>query len=214
MLVNRICCRSIDTKTVGASADFLTWRIVLGNVLPIQRAGEADQLEVLIVDDEADIRELLAEYCTAQGFRVAMAQDGRAAIHALERANPPFPIVIADLNLPHADGFAVLDAARRASASCYVIIVTGYATIDGAVRAVRAGAYDFIAKPFALGQLDVLFTRIRDRIALENENRMLTRRIAEDRPLTTAPASLQDRVRLLEDRVAALERVITANRQS
>src|SRR5690606_16523508 len=101
-------------------------------------------------------------------------------------------------------------AARRASASCYVIIVTGYATIDGAVRAVRAGAYDFLAKPFALGQLDVLFKRIRDRIALENENRLLTRRLTEDRPLTVAPSSLQDRVRLLEDRVAALERIITS----
>ena len=157
-------------------------------MLPIGRAGEAERLEVLIVDDEADVRDLLAEYCAAQGFRVALAQDGRAAIHALERATPPFPIVIADLHLPHADGFAVLDAARRASASCYVIIVTGYATIDGAVRAVRAGAYDYLAKPFALGQLEVLFNRIRDRIALENENRMLARRIAEDRPAAAAPA--------------------------
>jgi DNA-binding NtrC family response regulator len=179
-------------------------------VRPFQRASEADQLEVLIVDDEAEVRDLLAEYCAGQGFRVALAQDGRAAIHAIERANPPFPIVIADLHLPHADGFAVLDAARRASASCYVIIVTGYATIDGAVRAVRAGAYDFLAKPVALGQLDVLFKRIRDRIALENENRLLTRRLTEDRPLTVAPSSLQDRVRLLEDRVAALERIITS----
>lgn len=166
----------------------------------------SEQLEVLIVDDEAEIRELLAEYCAGQGFRVATAQDGRAALHALERANPPFPVVIADLHLPHADGFAVLEAARRASASCYVIIVTGYATIDGAVRAVRSGAYDFLAKPFALGQLEVLFNRIRDRIALEDENRMLTRRIAEDRPLSAAPASLQDRIRMLEDRVAELER--------
>jgi DNA-binding NtrC family response regulator len=175
--------------------------------MPQQR--ETEQLEVLVVDDEAEIRELLAEYCAAQGFRVATAQDGRAAIHALERANPPFPIVIADLHLPHADGFAVLEAARRASASCYVIIVTGYATIDAAVRAVRAGAYDFLAKPFALGQLEVVFDRIRDRIALETENRMLTRRITEDRPSAPGPASLQDRVRLLEDRVAALERTVS-----
>ena len=100
----------------------------------------SQKLEVLVVDDEADIRELLAEFCAARGFQVATAQDGRAAVHALERANPPFPVVIADLHLPHADGFAVLEAARRASASCYVIIVTGYATIDGAVRAVQAGA--------------------------------------------------------------------------
>lgn len=168
---------------------------------------DTDALEVLIVDDEEDVRELLAEFCAAQGFRVALAHDGRAAIHALERASPPFPIVIADLHLPHADGFAVLEAARKASASSYVIIVTGYATIDGAVRAVREGAYDFLAKPFALGQLEVLFDRIRDRLSLEAENRMLTRRIAEDRP-ALGGAALQDRVRLLEERVAALERMV------
>jgi DNA-binding NtrC family response regulator len=177
------------------------------------RSEQREPLEVLIVDDEPDIRDLLSEYCTAQGFRVAMAQDGRAAVQALERANPPFPIVIADLHLPYADGFAVLEAARRASASCYVIIVTGYATIDGAVRAVKAGAYDFLAKPFALGQLDVLFNRIRDRIALESENRMLTRRMSDDRPFTPGPAALHDRVRLLEDRVAALERLLAPPRK-
>ena len=168
-----------------------------------------DQLDVLVVDDEADGRELLAEYCAAQGFRVALAQDGRAAISAIERANPPFPIVVADLHLPHADGFAVLEAARQASASCYVIIVTGYATIDSAVTAVRAGAYDFLAKPFALGQLEVLFDRIKDRIALEHENRLLTRRMAGDRQPQPA-SSIHDRVRLLEERVSALERSIAA----
>lgn len=167
-----------------------------------------EPLDILIVDDEADVRELLSEQCAAQGFRIATAQDGRAAIHALDRATPPFPIVIADLNLPHADGFAVLEAARRASASCYVIIVTGYATIDSAVRAVRLGAYDFLAKPFSMGQLEVILDRIRDRMALETENRSLTRQIGEERPgRGAAAASLHDRVRLLEERMSALERV-------
>jgi DNA-binding NtrC family response regulator len=172
-------------------------------------AGMSGKLEVLIVDDEEDVRDLLGEYCAAQGFDVAMAQDGRAAISAIERAVPPFPIVIADLHLPHADGFAVLEAALQASASCYVIIVTGYATIDSAVKAVRAGAYDFLAKPFALGQLEVLFDRIKDRIALEAENRMLTRRIAHDQPAPATSSSVHDRIRLLEERMTALERLLT-----
>lgn len=176
--------------------------------MPQATGTHGDALDVLIVDDEEDIREVLAEFCASQRFRVATAHDGRAAIHALQRAVPPFPVVIADLHLPHADGFSVLEAARQANASCYVIIVTGYATIDSAVRAVRAGAYDYLAKPFALGQLEVLFERIRDRIALETENRMLARRLAEDRPSSSA-ASLHDRIRILEDRVAALERSMT-----
>jgi len=75
--------------------------------------------------------------------------------------------------MPHADGFAVLDAARRAHASCYVVIITGYASIDVAVQAVRAGAYDLLAKPFALAQLELVLARIKDRMALESENRQL-----------------------------------------
>jgi len=175
--------------------------------LSLARAA-APALDMLIVDDDADTRELLAEYCAAQGFNVATAQDGRAATAALERARPPYPVVVADLHLPHADGFAVLEAARRANASCYVIIITGYATIDGAVRAVQSGAYDFLAKPFALGQLEILLARIRDRMALESENRLLARQIDDERPGRSASASMADRVRLLEDRVATLERLV------
>jgi DNA-binding NtrC family response regulator len=164
-------------------------------------------LELLIVDDEADARDLLGEFCTSQGFRVAFAHDGRAALAALERATPPFPIVIADLNLPHADGFAVLEAARRANPACYVIIVTGYATIDGAVRAVRAGAYDFLAKPFVLGQLELVLNRIRDRMALEEQNRRLARQ-AGDSVAQTDSTELAERLRRLEDRVATLETLV------
>ena len=163
-------------------------------------------LDLLIVEDEADARELLGEFCTAQGFRVAFAPDGRTAVAELERATVPFPVVIADLNLPFADGFAVLEAARRANEQCYVIIVTGYATIDAAVRAVRAGAYDFLAKPFVLGQLELVLHRIRDRMALEAQNRALTGR-APVRP-ATADTSLQDRVRELENRIATLETLV------
>jgi DNA-binding NtrC family response regulator len=89
-----------------------------------------------------------------------------------------------------------------------VIIITGYATIDSAVRAVQSGAYDFLAKPFALGQLEILLARIRDRMALESENRDLTRQIDDDRPARGAAPSMHDRVRLLEDRIAALERIV------
>lgn len=171
-------------------------------------ATKSTALDVLIVDDEPDARELLAEFCAAQGFTVTSAQDGRAAIDALRRASPPFPIVITDLNLPHADGFEVLDAARMANASCYVIMITGYATIDSAVRAVRAGAYDFVAKPFALAQFELVLARVRDRMMLETENRSLVRQIEDDRPGRSSSPALSDRLRLVEDRLAALERLV------
>src|SRR6266508_4049495 len=93
--------------------------------------------EVLIVDDEVQARELLSEFCRAQGHTVATANDGRAALAAIARAPRQFGIIITDLQLPGADGFEVLKAAREANAGVYVVMITGYASIDSAVRAVR-----------------------------------------------------------------------------
>jgi DNA-binding NtrC family response regulator len=138
----------------------------------------ANSFEVLVVDDEAGARELLIEFFRARGFHVTGAQDGRAAILALQRPHARFGLVVTDLNLPGADGFAVLHAARQANESCYVVIVTGYASLDSAIRAVRVGAYDYLTKPFSLGQLDVILSRICDRAGLELENRQLLERQA------------------------------------
>jgi DNA-binding NtrC family response regulator len=131
--------------------------------------------DALVVDDEEGIRELLISYFSSRGLNVTGAQDGRAAITALERSNGRYGLVVTDLNLPGADGFAVLQAARQANASCYVVIVTGYASLDSAIYAVRVGAYDYLTKPFSLGQLDVMLKRISDRMSLEQENRELVR---------------------------------------
>jgi DNA-binding NtrC family response regulator len=200
--------------------NFAAWRVrilkaardVIGDgetPLTARAHGRAEPLDVLIVDDEADVRDILQELCRKLGFRVTLAHDGRAAIAAINRGMPPYPIVLADLHMPEADGFAVLDAARRAHASCYVVIITGYATIDLAVRAVKAGAYDFVAKPFALGQLELVLSRILDRMALEDENRQLARQ-SGTLPKRRGDDSLESQVRQLEARVASLERAVLA----
>jgi len=125
----------------------------------------ARDLDVLIVDDDPAVRELLMEYFTAMGFRAAGAHDGRGAISTLQKSWGRFGLVVTDLNLPGADGFAVLQAARQSNPTCFVVIITGYASLDSAIRAVRVGAYDYLTKPFSLGQLDVILSRIRERRA-------------------------------------------------
>lgn len=171
--------------------------------MPPISINAADPIGVLIVEDEAETRELLAEFCRAQGLDVATVQDGRAAIAAVERSPSRFGVIITDLHLPGCDGFEVLAAARRLNASAYVVIITGYATIDSAVRAVREGAYDYLAKPFALGQLDIVLRRIRDRMALERENRELHSRQAGTRDLGHA-----SRLDAIEDRLARIEALL------
>lgn len=122
-----------------------------------------EDLDVLVVDDEPAVRELLVEYFSGLGFRVSSAEDGRGAIALLQRAWGRYGLVITDLNLPGADGFAVLQAARQTNPTCVVVIITGYASLDSAIRAVRVGAYDYLTKPFSLAQLDIILSRIRDR---------------------------------------------------
>jgi DNA-binding NtrC family response regulator len=133
-------------------------------------------LEALVVDDEPEIRDLLGEYLRGRGLTVATAHDGRAAVGALERSAGRYGLVLTDINMPGADGLAVLRAARAVNASAYVVIVTGYASLDSAIQAVRLGAHDYLPKPFSLGQIDVILQKIGDRMSLERENRELTLR--------------------------------------
>ena len=130
-------------------------------------------MEVLVVDDDEAVREVIITYFSRLGMAVTGAMDGRAAVANLERSAGRYGVVVTDLSLPGADGLAVLRAARQANASCYVVIVTGYASLDSAIAAVRLGAYDYLTKPFSLGQLDVILKRIHDRRSLERENREL-----------------------------------------
>ena len=164
----------------------------------------ADRFEVLIVDDEPETCDLLSEHCRTRGLDVAVAQDGRAAITAIERSPARYAVILTDLHMPGADGFDVLKAARAANPSAYVVMMTGYATLDSALRAVREGAYDYLPKPFSLGQLDVVLSRVRDRMALERENRDLLRQTKG----ATAAAPVADanwRLAAIEERLTAIE---------
>jgi len=156
---------------------------------------------VLIADDDPDVRELLAAYFSRRGHAVACARDGREALLALENRPGQFDLVVTDLQMPGADGLAVLQAAKAANPSCFVVIVSGYATIDSAVQAVRLGAFDYLTKPFTMGQMDVVLDRIADRAALVQKNNVLTSRL-NGRPVTT-----QDLVSILMTLGTQVERL-------
>jgi DNA-binding NtrC family response regulator len=172
--------------------------------MPMPRTDQpAKAFEVLVIDDEPEIRELLAEHLRARGYRVATASDGLAAVSLINRSAGQFGLILTDLHLPGADGLGVLQAARAASSSTQVVIITGYASLDSAITAVRLGAYDYLTKPFSLGQIDVLLARVEDRVALEAENRALLRRI-DTREVEIAHVA-QDRLGAIEARLGAIE---------
>mgnify|MGYP001559297409 CR=1 FL=1 len=175
--------------------------------------------EVMVVDDDEAIRELIVSYFNGLGMLVTGAKDGRAAIAALQRSEGRFGLVVTDLNLPGADGFAVLQTARQANSNCYVVIVTGYASLDSAIHAVRVGAYDYLTKPFSMGQLDVVLRRITDRASLERQNRDLVRMpvtspaVSEDRAAAAGASltSLEHGMARMEAAIARIEARLAAS---
>lgn len=160
--------------------------------------------EVFVIDDEADVRELLAEFFRSRGLRVATANDGRAGVAAIEGDPARYGLILTDLQLPGSDGLAILRAAKRVNTSAYVVIVTGYASLDSAIEAVRLGAYDYLTKPFSLGQLDVILERICDRLALEAENRRLFRQLGQ-RLASDANAAVIARLDAIDERLSRIE---------
>ena len=129
---------------------------------------------VLVVDDEPGIRELLGEILTDEGFSVSTAASGEDALAAL--ATELFDVVLLDVWLPGMDGLEVLQQMRARGHRVPVVVISGHATTDLAVRAIREGAADFIEKPLALER--VLLTvrntltqaRLRERLAAAEED--------------------------------------------
>ena len=163
---------------------------------------ELSNTSVLVADDDPDVLDTLAEYLRQRGLTVATAHDGRAAIAAIERGR--FGLVLTDINMPGADGFEVLRAARAANSNVYVVIMTGYASLESAITAVRAGAHDYLTKPFSLGQIEVLLTGINNRSRLERENRDLSARTS-----SAVDPSLATRLDAIEERLLRIEALLT-----
>jgi NADPH-dependent 2,4-dienoyl-CoA reductase/sulfur reductase-like enzyme/CheY-like chemotaxis protein len=106
---------------------------------------------LLVVDDEKDMLLGLRKTFTREGFNVDVAEDGLEAAKKLERSG--YDIVISDLKLPRLDGIGLLERARDIRPHAVFIIITGYGTIESAVRALKLGAFDYVTKPFTLKQL-------------------------------------------------------------
>ena len=106
---------------------------------------------LLLVEDEAALREAVAEQLTDRGYQVEQADSGEAALARL--ADFAFDILITDLRLPGIDGGAVVEAAVGRYPDIIAIVVTGYGTVKDAVEAIKRGARDFVSKPFQIDEL-------------------------------------------------------------
>jgi len=115
-------------------------------------------VEILLVEDRESLRSMLAETLQAEGWRVEAVSAGDEAVRRLSEGRR-YSLVLTDLRLPGADGLAVLDAALATDASLPVVLLTGYATIEAAVSAMKRGAVDFLGKPVDLDLLLLIVRR-------------------------------------------------------
>jgi DNA-binding NtrC family response regulator len=102
---------------------------------------------ILVVDDDPDILEVLADRLEALDYRVVTASTGREGLARLEDTGPQ--LVLLDIALPDMSGLDVLTAMRAQDPTITVVMVTAYGTVERAVQAMKQGAYDFVLKPFA-----------------------------------------------------------------
>ena len=128
-------------------------------------------MDVLLVDDEKTIAVTLGDALEEDGHTVVVARDGiEARRHVEERT---FDVVITDLKMPGMPGMEVLRLVKARSPDTEVIVMTGYGTVETAVEAMKAGAYEYILKPFPNETVVLLLRRIADQRRLVAENRSL-----------------------------------------
>ncbi|MGE0788809.1 MAG: sigma-54-dependent transcriptional regulator [Sandaracinaceae bacterium] len=137
-------------------------------------------LRALVVDDEPNIRSTLSVCLETIGCEVHAAAGAREALAVVERR--PFDIVFLDVRLGQADGMALLPELLRLSPRLAVVMITAYASIESAVQAVKAGAQDYLPKPFTPAQIRLIVDRYRERAALESRVADLEGRLADTTP--------------------------------
>jgi two-component system nitrogen regulation response regulator NtrX len=137
-------------------------------------------LEVLVVDDEADIRELVSGVLEDEGYAVRTAADSSSALDAIEDRRPSLVLLDVWLQGSRMDGLQILQEVKRRDPTLPVLMISGHGNLDTAVAAVREGAIDFIEKPFEADRLVHLVGRATETDRLRRENEDLRQQVGHD----------------------------------
>lgn len=136
-----------------------------------------EQASILIVDDESSQREILAGYLRKKGHKVFTADSVDNALELYKKNT--IDIIFTDLKMHPKTGIDLLREIKQLNSNAFIIIITAFGTIEGAVKAMREGAYDYLTKPINLDELDLLIQRIKELDNLISENRLLKEQLSE-----------------------------------
>lgn len=149
--------------------------------------------KILIVDDEPAAVDNLTHICEKEGHLVTATTSGAEALQLLETHH--FDLVLSDLRIDEVDGLEILHHTKSIDNSTEVILITGYATFDSAVSAMRAGAFHYLAKPFRLDEVREVIRKALDITQLKRENRDLKKQVSESSghpPIITQNRTMQE----------------------
>jgi len=132
---------------------------------------------ILVVDDERRICQLLSELLGREGYEVDTASCGEDALEMLKAGD--YEMVITDLKMPGMDGFCLIDAIKGIQPEIAAIMITAYATVETAVRALSHGADDYVTKPFEIGELKKVVGRALEHRRLTKQNNLLVQKLQQ-----------------------------------
>lgn len=127
-----------------------------------------EAFRILIVDDNKELLEILQEYLHNEDGQIEGASNGKEAL--AKHSQTPYDLIITDLNMPEISGMEMIKRIKEENDVTEFIIITGYASLDSAVEAVKMGAFDYIVKPFRMEELKVVVKNVREKVALKKLN--------------------------------------------
>jgi two-component system response regulator AtoC len=131
--------------------------------------------QLLVIDDEANMRHMLSTVLKKAGYHVDTASDGQKGLQRVGETQYDF--ILCDIKMPKMDGMEFLQSARDLLGTTTVIMMSAYGSIDTAIEAMKMGAYDYISKPFKTDEVYLTLKKAEERESLKKENRLLKERI-------------------------------------
>ena len=134
------------------------------------------KIKLLIADDEKNVSLVLQKELARRNYEVSVANDGRSAVEFAQKVD--YDVIVMDMTMPHMDGIQALKVIKQGEPSPEVIMLTGNATLETAIEAMKAGAYDYLTKPCKIEELDVLIRKACERRDLQKDNLYMQTRLS------------------------------------
>jgi DNA-binding NtrC family response regulator len=136
------------------------------------------KIRILIVDDDKDIRNILSIYL-GEGTDSIIETAGTGEEAFLKYVDAPYDIVLTDIKMPGMTGIELIKKLKMRDDTVEFIIITGYASVDTAIEAVKVGAFDYVVKPFKFDELKIVVNNAKDKVILRKTNRELVKKLKD-----------------------------------